>query len=97
MDERELSRTIKRTRLLENKLHKYMRHLVREGLRIAKDENTSFILKSLPNNYNYIDTSSLIELAKEECPSLYRRYYSSLTDYKDNLLKLRELTGSSEI
>ena len=95
MDERELSRTIKRTRLLENKLHKYMRHLVKEGLRIAKDENTSFILKSLPNNY--IDTSPLIELAKEECPSLYRRYYSSLTDYKDNLLKLRELTGSSEI
>lgn len=102
--ERELTRIehqIAEFKTLTNRLNRYWRFLVNEGIKIAKEEgleakvvstniylaNAGIILKRDGQN---VDASELIALTKSRHPSLFRRYNEGVERHADLDYSLKE-------
>jgi len=88
-----LEAKLKELYTLKNRLEKYSKRLILEGLKYAS-ENKLFV-QTRPISEEYVDASGIKELAKYNFPSLYRRYNYLQEKYFQRLKTLKSLIQDS--
>lgn len=73
----------------KNKIKRYKTRLLKEGFKIGKEQNISFILRKIDEEH--IEAISIIQLAKNSIPSLYRRFFDLINRYNLNVKELKNL------
>ncbi|MBU2523081.1 MAG: hypothetical protein KKE23_02205 [Nanoarchaeota archaeon] len=80
-----LLRKISEMNTLRNRIVRYQKKLVFEGLK-KNDPKEDFDINSLDSKLigseEYSDVTSIVELAKDDYPSLYRRFHQSIFKFK---------------
>ena len=82
---------LRRTRelyALRNRLERYQKKLILEGLQLIKEFNLDI---KLEEENSYVDINPLIEFAKARYPSLYSKYINLHKKYVDRLSNLEIL------
>ena len=83
----EIHRKTRETYKLIHTIRRYARRLIKEGLRNAKGTNIT-VEEVQPDR---VDDDPIIDLARDNYPSLYRRYHSAVFRYYQNLGALEDL------
>ena len=88
--ELEISNKTKELLTLENRIQRYSHRLIYEGLEAAK-EHHGLRLNLYEVSDGFLDTTPIIDLAKERCPLLYNKYNHNKEKYFDVALDLNVL------
>ena len=104
MEYEELSTKLAEFRSLKNRLNRYWSKLVKESLVIAKNKGLEVVVSDsetltssdivIKRNGEKVDVSELIELARKNLPSLYRRYYRDLERYSQLHTQLNQAVAN---
>lgn len=92
------ARRVNELLVLQNRLGRYRRRLISEGIEITKKRGHTIIIRKegedlwrdsavigLSSSGDYTDVNRLLDLARETLPSLYRRYKTGERRYLDGI------------